>query len=82
MMKPDQMRAPGIVPKLRKQLRVIAGFVLLAGGLVGLVVPFIPGVLLIMAGIALVGANHPWLQPAVNRVRRWVRRWRPIKESD
>jgi uncharacterized membrane protein YbaN (DUF454 family) len=81
-MKPDQTRAPGIVPNLRKQLRVIAGFILLAGGLVGLVVPFMPGTLLIMAGIALVGADHPWLQPAVKRIRDWVRRWRPIKESN
>jgi hypothetical protein len=54
-MKPNQISARGIVPKLRKRPRVIVGFMLLAGGLVGLVVPFIPGALLIMAGIALVG---------------------------
>jgi uncharacterized protein YqgC (DUF456 family) len=64
-----------------KQLQVIAGFLVLAAGLVGLLIPVIPGALLIVAGVGLVGADHPWLQPLIGRLRARLKRWLPTKTS-
>jgi hypothetical protein len=34
----------------------------------------VPGVVLILAGITLVGTDHPWLAPIVGKVRGWLAR--------
>jgi hypothetical protein len=77
-MKLDRTRVRDILRKSPKQLRVSAGFSLLAAGLIG---PVTSAVFLIMGGIAMVGADHPRLQPAVSRLRQCSRR-RPIKEAN
>jgi uncharacterized membrane protein YbaN (DUF454 family) len=52
-------------------LRTIAGIVLLALGVAGLVVPILPGVPLLIAAAAVLGDEHPLVRPAVGRLRRW-----------
>jgi uncharacterized protein len=52
-------------------LREATGFGLVVAGLLGLLLPFLPGVPLLLAGVAVLGANHPRIQPWVARIERW-----------
>ncbi len=52
-------------------IRVIAGVPLIGLGLVGLLVPVIPGIPLLLAGVALLGTDHPWVRPCMARLRLW-----------
>lgn len=57
-----------------KRFREAAGFALLIAGLLGLLLPVMPGTPLLIAGVALLGPSHP-------RVRRWMKRfehWRGL----
>jgi len=81
MMKSLAAGNKGVLPITLKRLRTVAGFLLLLVGTAGLVLPFVPGVVLILAGIALVGADHPWLAPILGKVRGWLKRHRPTKAS-
>lgn len=54
------------------RIRSVTGMVLVLLGLVGIVLPIIPGLPLLIAGVALLGADHP-LRAFIDRVRR--RRW-------
>jgi uncharacterized membrane protein YbaN (DUF454 family) len=59
--------------------RSVGGVVLVVVGLLGLVFPVIPGVPLLIAGIAVLGPQHPVVRPVVGwfrRLRRGWRRWR------
>jgi hypothetical protein len=40
-------------------------------GLLGLVVPVLPGIPLLLAGIALLGREHPLVQAMLRRLGRW-----------
>jgi len=53
------------------RLREAAGLALLVAGLLGMVLPLIPGAPLLLAGVAVLGANHPIVQPWIERVRKW-----------
>jgi hypothetical protein len=64
----------GLLRVAVRRLRVIAGFFLLALGAAGLLLPFVPGTVLILAGVTLAGANHPWLAPVIDKVRGWLHR--------
>jgi uncharacterized protein len=57
-------------------LRTIAGVTLITIGLVGIVLPIIPGIPLLLAGVATMGRDHPWLRPVMARLDRWRKRWR------
>ncbi len=59
-----------------KAIRLILGVILLAAGLVGMLLPIIPGIPLLLAGVALLGSNHPWIRPFTARVRAWRRKWK------
>lgn len=54
---------------LEQMGRTIAAYFCLAVGTVGLVLPIIPGVPLLIAGVALLKPEHP--------VRRFATRWIP-----
>jgi hypothetical protein len=68
-----------VLPIAPKRLRTFAGFLTLLVGTAGLALPFVPGAVLILAGITLVGADHPWLAPIVGKVRSRLERHRSIK---
>ena len=60
-------------------LRSIGGVLLVVVGLLGLVFPVIPGVPLLVAGVAVLGPQHPVVRPVVGwfrQIRRGWRRWR------
>ena len=60
-------------------VRSIGGVLLVVVGLLGLVFPVIPGVPLLMAGVAVLGPQHPVVRPVVGwfrQIRRGWRRWR------
>jgi uncharacterized protein YqgC (DUF456 family) len=50
-------------------LRVAVGVSLLLLGAVGTLVPVVPGIPMIMAGVALMGTEHPWMRRILRRVR-------------
>jgi hypothetical protein len=52
-------------------MRQVFGYLLLAAGVAGLLLPFVPGVPLLAAGVVMLGRDHPlvragrtWLQKA------------------
>ncbi|HSB78614.1 MAG TPA: hypothetical protein VLM91_07500 [Candidatus Methylomirabilis sp.] len=55
----------------RKKLRVILGFSLIGVGAIGMLLPLLPGIPLVLAGVALVGADHPRIQWLKSHLRRW-----------
>ena len=50
--------------------REIAGFFLLAAGVIGVVVPIIPGIPLLLAGGALLAPKYPRIRTAMEYLRR------------
>lgn len=62
------------------RLREAAGFTLLIAGLIGMLLPVIPGIPMLAAGAALLGRNHASLKLWVARLGRWhslLRRTKP-----
>jgi len=45
-----------------RMVRVATGFSLILLGAIGTLVPVVPGVPMVLAGIALVGTDHPWIR--------------------
>lgn len=62
------------------QLREVSGFALLIIGLISCLIPVIPGSPMVIAGIALLGSDHPKIRPSIRRLERWrdllVGKWR------
>jgi uncharacterized protein len=54
-----------------KALRIGGGLILIAAGLLGVILPIIPGVPLLLAGLAILGVDHPVLRPVTASLRRW-----------
>ena len=54
----------------RKILIGILGFTLVLVGLVGLVLPFLPGWLLIIAGLAVLSTEYVWAKRLSDRARQ------------
>ena len=61
-------------------LRTVVGLLLITVGVIGLVLPIIPGIPLLLAGVAAMGRDHPWLHPIRGRLDRWRRR-KPSSET-
>jgi uncharacterized membrane protein YbaN (DUF454 family) len=57
---------------VKRRIRLIGGFTLIGLGVLGTLLPIIPGVPLVFAGLALVGSDHP----AIRRLRERLNRWR------
>jgi uncharacterized membrane protein YbaN (DUF454 family) len=47
---------------MRRAIRRVVGFSLIVLGAIGSLVPIVPGVPMILVGVALVGSDHPWIQ--------------------
>jgi hypothetical protein len=61
---------------IKKKLANIAGFILLAMGLIGMILPVIPGIPLLIAGAALLGADHVAVRPFTHLLDRLKSGWR------
>lgn len=57
-------------------LRIVVGFALLALGVVGLFLPVLQGVLLLLAGLAVLGRDLPWARSLTDRLAGYLRRRR------
>jgi uncharacterized membrane protein YbaN (DUF454 family) len=57
-----------------RMLAVTAGFGLLAVGVLGMLLPIIPGIPFLILGAALIGKDHPLIRPFVDRISRWRNR--------
>lgn len=53
------------------KIKVILGIVLCAVGVVGTLVPIVPGVPIVLAGLALMGSDHPLVVKLKERLKRW-----------
>ena len=62
-------------------MRTVAGVMLITIGLIGLVLPIIPGIPLLIAGVATMGRDHPLLRPVFTRLNRWRSRRASQKPS-
>ena len=52
-------------------LRTSAGVALIVVGVIGIVLPVIPGIPLLAAGLALVAPDHPLVRRGRVRLARW-----------
>ena len=57
-----------------KWARIAGGWTLLVVGLLGFVLPVIPGIPLVLAGLALLAKDYAWARLAQSRVKAWVAR--------
>jgi uncharacterized membrane protein YbaN (DUF454 family) len=48
--------------------------VLIVLGLLGMLMPVLPGIPFLLAGVALLGSSHPWVRPFIARLRLWRRK--------
>ncbi|MBI3990259.1 MAG: hypothetical protein HY347_11660 [candidate division NC10 bacterium] len=58
----------------KKWVRLIGGWGLILGGLVGLFLPFLQGIALIVAGLALLSRDAPWARRCMERIKAWARK--------
>ena len=70
-----ERRPPGRRPRpIWRILRIAAGFALLLFGTIGLFLPVLQGVLMILAGLAVLGRDLPWARAATDWLAAFVRR--------
>jgi uncharacterized protein len=63
-------------------LRTVAGVMLITIGMVGILLPIIPGIPLMLAGVATMGRDHPWLRPLMARLDGWRSRRRTSSSQE
>jgi len=61
--------------KFATAFAVIIGVVLIVGGLLLGLIPGVPGIVLGIIGIALLGAQFRFLAMQLDRLELWLRRW-------
>jgi uncharacterized membrane protein YbaN (DUF454 family) len=54
--------------------RSAGGWILLVLGAAGLMLPILPGVPLLIAGLVMLSANHHWARNCLRRVKLWTRK--------
>ncbi|HSB73632.1 MAG TPA: hypothetical protein VLT62_30260 [Candidatus Methylomirabilis sp.] len=54
----------------------MTGLTLIGLGLLGMLMPVVPGIPLVITGVALAGPTHPWVRPLTARLRAWRRKWK------
>ena len=62
------------------RLREISGLALVIAGLIGCLIPVIPGTPMVIAGVALLGTDHPTIRSSIQRMKEYsdllARGWR------
>src|ERR1700722_3364069 len=64
--------------------RTTAGWILLILGVAGLMLPFLPGVPLLVAGLVMLSTQHRWARKCLGRMKLWIRKFhrrRPKPEN-
>jgi uncharacterized membrane protein YbaN (DUF454 family) len=62
--------------------RKIIGWACIAAGLTGLVLPIIPGIPLLIAGLVTLSTQHRWARALMLWVKRWFRKYWPSHLKD
>jgi len=57
-------------------LRKLTGWSLLAVGITGCLLPIIPGIPFVLAGLLLLARDYAWARSALRTTKRWVVRMR------
>ena len=55
------------------RVREAIGLMLLTAGIVGCVLPVIPGLPFLLGAIAVLGPSHPKVKPWIKRIQQWCR---------
>jgi len=55
----------------RRWARLACGWLLVVAGLAGFVLPVIPGIPLLLGGLALLAYEYVWAQRLMDRVKEW-----------
>lgn len=66
---------------LKKWFKKILGLFLILTGIIGLILPFLPGMLMILAGLALLG-NSRAEQSLILVQQWWQQKWKKINSKD
>lgn len=67
---------------MRRHLKVVGGCTLIFVGLVGMVLPIIPGIPILVAGVAILGTDHPIIRPFARRIEQLRQRYTKPKSKD
>jgi uncharacterized protein len=59
-----------MTPRTRRILALIAGWGFVALGIVGLILPFLQGVLFILVGLVILSSHYAWARLLLARLRR------------
>ncbi len=59
-------------------LRIVAAFGLLLVGIVGLILPIMPGWIFVIPGLIMLGREFGWARSLLN----WVKKYQPKKSPD
>lgn len=59
---------------LLKKIKVGFGIALCVVGIVGTLLPVVPGAPIILAGLALMGSDHPIVRNVKERIKQWLER--------
>ena len=51
--------------------RLAGGWLLIVAGLAGVVLPILPGIPLLLAGLGLLACEYVWARRMLERVKRW-----------
>src|ERR1700722_15951779 len=54
--------------------RNVGGWILVVLGVAGLVLPFLPGVPLLLAGLVMLSADYRWARTCLRRLKLWIRK--------
>ena len=61
--------------------RSAGGWILLVAGAAGLMLPVLPGVPLLIAGLVMLSADHRWARNCLRRVTLWTRKLRRLRSK-
>jgi uncharacterized membrane protein YbaN (DUF454 family) len=64
-----------------KRFKLIGGVALLVAGVLGVILPIIPGTPLLLAAVAILGTDHPTIRPFIAGIRRLQRSKRGEQEK-
>ena len=53
------------------RLREMIGLLLLGVGVIGCLLPVLPGLPFVLGAVALLGPSHPRVRPWMERIRQW-----------
>ena len=57
--------------KATSRIKEFGGVGLLVLGVLGIVLPILPGIPFLIAGVAILGYEHPLIRPFMKRIARW-----------